>query len=271
MFTRHFCIRHFQIIRSAGLAITCLLSAQALLAQEHSYAPADIQAGQGVYQANCLGCHGNDGDAVDGADLSTGRFRYASSDEDLIRVIRTGIPDTPMPTHDRLSTRELRTVVAFLRSLPSGGGLEQDDRDIAIGNADRGEELFFGSAQCSLCHGVNGGGSRLSPDLAGIGVQRTAGSLQDSILVANAEVRAGNRFYRIVDLDGNETTGLLLNQSTHSVQMMNEDEKLVSFKTEDLSEHGFVGSPMPSYQDLLSSDQVADLVAYMLTLTGDTQ
>jgi mono/diheme cytochrome c family protein len=49
-------------------------------AQEHSYAPSDIENGRGLYQANCLGCHGNNGEAVEGANLATGRFRRASSD-----------------------------------------------------------------------------------------------------------------------------------------------------------------------------------------------
>lgn len=261
--------------RSLNLMFTvlvglCLLPA-AGLAQQHSYAPADIQAGQGVYLANCQGCHGDQGDGVDGANLGTGRFRRASSDEDLIRLIRTGIPGTPMPPHERLSMGELRTVVAFLRALPAGAGIEQDDRDIIIGDAARGRNLFHDAAQCYMCHGVNGGGSRLSPDLGSIGAQRSPGSLQDSILYPNAEVRAGDRSFRVVDMDGNETFGLLLNQDTHSVQMMNSEERLVAFNKRDLAEYGFTDSPMPSYLDLLRPDQVADIVAYMLSLKGVEQ
>ena len=258
----------FRVHHILALALSGLCAAAA--AQEHSYAPADIQAGMGLYQANCLGCHGERGDAVNGADLSTGRFRYASSDEDLVRVIRSGIPNTPMPPHDRLSVGEVRSVVAFLRSLPAGGGVQLDQREVAIGDAARGRELFFGRAECGSCHGVDGNGSRLSPDLAAIGAQRSPASLEDSILSPNADVRAGSRFYRVVDGAGRASIGRLLNQDTHSVQLMNEDEMLVSFLKADLSEHGFIGSPMPSYADILSDAQVADLVAYMLTLKGDS-
>lgn len=260
--------------RSFGLfllsACAALALPGALLAQEHSYAPADIEAGMGLYQANCLGCHGDKGDAVQGANLSSGRFRRASTDDDLVSLIRTGIPNTPMPPHDRLSAGEVRMIVAFLRALPSGGGVQSDTRDVAIGDAARGESLFYGSGQCNTCHGVNGGGSRLSPDLGNIGAQRSPASLEESLVAPNAEVRAGDRFYRVVDKQGRASAGRLLNQDTHSVQLLDEDENLVSFMKDDLAEHRFIGSPMPSYQDVLSPAQIADLVAYMLTLRGES-
>lgn len=252
-----------------GAVVAGCLVGSGSIAQEHSYAPADIEAGRGYYQANCLGCHGNNGDAVNGADLSKGQFRHAGTDEELIGVIRNGIPETPMPSHTQLSTETIRSIVAFLRALPTGGGIVSDERDIAIGNAGRGESLFFGSAECSTCHGVNGGGSRLSPDLGDIGARRSAGELQDSMLDANAQVRAGQRFYRVLTRDGREVNGLLLNRSTHSVQLLDENERLVSFSKDELQEYGFTVSPMPSYRDVLSSEQVADLVAYMISLKAE--
>jgi putative heme-binding domain-containing protein len=255
------------LISILGLSML-LMSSLGLRAQEHSYAPADIENGRGLYQANCLGCHGDDGDAVAGADLSTGRFRYASTDEDLIRLIRAGIPNTPMPPHQAMSVGELRTVVAFLRALPTGGGRSLlDDREVLIGNAARGELIFNGNSQCSTCHGINGGGMLLSPDLAGIGAQRSPGSLEQSILQPDAEIRSGSRFYQLVDEAGVQVTGKLLNQDTHSVQLMNEEQKLVAYSKSEISDYGFIGSPMPSYLDILSPDEVADVVAYMLSLT----
>jgi putative heme-binding domain-containing protein len=258
------------LINPAALVLCWLLAAiPAALAQEHSYAPADIEAGEGLYRANCLGCHGDNADAVEGANLSTGRFRRGSSDEDLIRVIRAGIPNTLMPMHATLTVGQTRTIVAFLRSLPAGGGASlRDTREVRIGDASRGRELFYGSAQCATCHGVNGGGSLLSPDLGNIGSQRSPASLETSILEPNAEVRAGDRFFRVVTRDGQEQIGKLLNQDTHSVQMLTAEERLQAWFKRELLEYGFTASPMPSYQDLLSQDQVADLVAYLISLRG---
>ncbi|MDT8399204.1 MAG: c-type cytochrome [Pseudomonadales bacterium] len=258
-----------KLLTVMGMAVL-LLGGRELAAQEHSYAPADIEAGQGVYQANCLGCHGDKGDAVEGANLSTGRFRRGSTDEDLIRVIRTGIPNTLMPPHTTLSTGQIRTAVAFLRTLPTRAGVSlADEREVRVGNAARGRTLFEGRAQCSSCHGVNSGGALLSPDLGSIGAQRSPGALELSLLEPNAEVRAGDRFFEVSIAGGATVSGKLLNQDTHSVQLLNNEEKLVSYFKSELDSYGFIASPMPSYRDLLTADQVADLVAYMLTLRGE--
>src|SRR3990170_133746 len=99
-------IRKLLLGSAAALA---LASAGGVRAQEHSYAPSDIENGRGLYQANCLGCHGNNGDAVEGANLASGRFRRASSDEDLIALIRTGIPDTLMIARPQFTYGELRS------------------------------------------------------------------------------------------------------------------------------------------------------------------
>ena len=136
-----FSIFLIRCIPCAMILLPCGLSAQ-----EHSYAPSDIENGRGLYQANCLGCHGNNADAVEGANLSTGRFRRASSDEDLIRLIREGIPNTLMIPKTNLSYGDTRAIVAFLRALPGGGALVADDREVRIGDASRGEALFFFTA-----------------------------------------------------------------------------------------------------------------------------
>lgn len=260
-----------QILGAVLVAGGWWLAAGSLSAQEHSYAPSDIENGRGLYQANCLGCHGDDGDAVEGADLSTGRFRRASADEDLIRLIREGIPNTLMIPKTNLSYGDTRAIVAFLRALPSGGALVADDREVAIGDPARGEALFFSEqTQCSVCHGVYGGGNLLSPDLGNIGATRTPASLEDAIIDPLAEVRAGQRFYQVTNRQGQRTNGLLLNQDTHSVQLLKEGEQLAAFQKDDLESHGFIPSPMPSYLDVLSPAEVADLVAYMISLKETT-
>lgn len=262
-----------KILRHLWSFIPCsllLLPCSFLWAQEHSYAPSDIENGRGLYQANCLGCHGDDGDQVEGVRFTSGRFRRASSDEDLIRLIREGIPNTLMIPKTNLSYGDTRAIVAFVRSLPTGGGMARDDREVRIGDAARGEALFFSNETlCSECHGVNGGGNLVSPDLGNIGAIRTPGALEEAILEPLAEVRAGQRMYQVTDLEGRVTVGLLLNQDTHSVQLLTEDQRLRAYMKQDLGSHGFIPSPMPSYLDVLSDDEVADLVAYMISLKGE--
>jgi putative heme-binding domain-containing protein len=134
---------------------------------------------------------------------------------------------------------------------------------------DRGKALFEGGAACLSCHRVRAAGSRLGPDLSNIGQLRRAVELEQSVLDPDAEILGGNRFYRVVTRDGVTTTGRLLNLDTFTVQMIDSKEQLRSFVKSDLREHGFVEkSPMPSYKDKLSTQELADLVSYLVSLKG---
>ena len=53
------------------------------------------------------------------------------------------------------------------------------------------------------------------------------------------------------------------------MQILDSKERLVSLQRSDLRESGFVNeSPMPSYRGKLSTQELADVVAYLLSLKG---
>lgn len=243
-------------------ACALILFAGGLYAQ-HSYTPADVEDGGRLFRGNCVGCHGSDGDLVPGIDLGHGKFQRAASDDDLVKIIRTGIPGTPMPPGN-YTDFQASTIVAYLRSLASTG------RGSGIaGDPARGQVLFAGKGACTTCHRIGTTGSRVGPDLTDIGSLRKPGALEASILNPNAEILAQNRYYRVVTKDGDIVTGRLLNRDTFSVQLLDSKEQIRSFEISNLREHGFLDkSPMPSYKDKLSPQEVADLVSYLGTLKG---
>ena len=108
----------------------------------------------------------------------------------------------------------------------------------------------------------------MGPDLSRIGRQRRAGDLLASLLDPQTEVRADNRFYRVVTDAGEEVTGRLLNHDTYTVQLLDLEQQLRSFAKAELREHGFAESPMPSYRDTFSEQELADLVSYLSSLLG---
>ncbi len=53
------------------------------------------------------------------------------------------------------------------------------------------------------------------------------------------------------------------------MQILDSKERLVSLQRSDLRESGFIDdSPMPSYRGKLSSQELADVVAYLGSLKG---
>ena len=109
----------------------------------------------------------------------------------------------------------------------------------------------------------------MAPDLRDIGTIRTAADLQTSILNPSAAMVPINRPVRAVTRDGKTINGRRLNEDTFTVQLMDDRGALVSLVKADLREYiVLTQSPMPAYEKKLNSDEVADLVAYLLSLKG---
>jgi putative heme-binding domain-containing protein len=235
----------------------------ALFAQHET--AADIQDGGRVFQNTCANCHGPDGDGVAGIDLGRGQFRRPMTDQDLVQIIRNGIAGTPMPASN-FSEEQASHVVAYLRSEAASKRSTSSNGDVA-----RGHALFDGKGTCATCHRVGAAGSRLGPDLTEIGQRRRAAELETSLVDPDAEVLGNNRFYRAVLKDGTTVTGRLLNLDTFSVQLLDSKEQLRSFVKSDLREHGFVEkSPMPTFKDKLTAQEIADVVSYLVSLKAKT-
>jgi putative heme-binding domain-containing protein len=248
-----------------ALAVVCVVGAgvwRPAAAQDHAgrYDRLAIEAGLRVYGTLCSQCHGPNGDMVSGIDLRRGLFRRASSDEDLARAIRTGSPAAGMPPFD-LQASELAGIVAYIRA-----GFDAT-ATVTVGDAARGRRLFDGAGACGTCHRVNGRGPRVAPDLTDVGLARTPAAIQRSLMDPTSAMLPINRPVRLVMLDGRVTTGRRLNEDTHSVQLVDDQERLRSIpKSEIRTMVVETASPMPSYAGRLTDAEIADLVAYLLTL-----
>jgi len=245
------------------------VGAAAAAAQEHSYTQADVENGARLYQASCAGCHGPNGDMVPGIELQRGQFRRATTDSEVVQIIRAGIPGTTMPPTSFTDT-QAATIVAFLRTAaPSAASGRGGAVSVARGDAARGRAIFESKGQCATCHRVNGTGPRVAPDLSEIGTIRVATELQQKLIDPNANVRPGNRYVEVVTKSGSKITGRLLNQDTFTVQLIDSSERLVSLPRTELRDVSFVKtSPMPSARGTLSTEEIGDVVAYLVTLKG---
>ena len=244
----------------AALALVCTCAGVAG-AQDHE--PADIAHGARLYAAQCSTCHGVTGDAIAGIDLRRGKFRNATTDQELTRVIANGIPGTGMLAF-KFDASEMAGIIAYLRNMNTF-----DAGSVKVGEAGRGRVVFDGKGGCTRCHRVGTQGARVAPDLSDIGAVRSAGSLQRSLVDPSSQMMPINRPVRVVTRDGTVINGRRLNEDTYTVQILDERERLLSLTKADLREYTILKtSLMPSFKDTLSATELADLLAYLLSLKG---
>jgi putative heme-binding domain-containing protein len=151
---------------------------------------------------------------------------------------------------------------ALFAQAPGGNALSSG----LTGDAVRGQSIYEGKGNCATCHRIKGVGARTGPDLTEIGARRPP-QLETKLLTPDAEINAANRPFRVTLKNGTVVNGRLLNEDTFTVQLLDDKENLRSFIKSDLRDFVFVEkSPMPSYKDKLSSQEIADVVAYLGTL-----
>ena len=96
----------------------------------------ELQAGRGTYEKYCSQCHGDKGDGQGPAaahlqprprDFTSGKFKLRTTasgalptDDDIRRVIRSGMPYTTMPAWPRLTDDEVTGLVQYLKSFYPG-------------------------------------------------------------------------------------------------------------------------------------------------------
>jgi putative heme-binding domain-containing protein len=236
---------------------------QGLQLHPGEYSPADIQYGSRLFAEQCITCHGANGDAVAGVNLRTGNLRRASNDADLARIITNGIAGTAMPPH-KFSPPEVVALVAYVRNMR-----DFDSRSVKLGDAGRGRAVFEGKGECVNCHRVAGKGKRLAPDLTSIGNLRSAGVLERTLIDPASTLLPYNRSVRAVTNDGKIIHGRRLNEDTDTIQLIDDQERLMSLDKADLLEYTVLKtSEMPSYKTRLSEQELGDVLAYLVTLKG---
>src|SRR5438094_10423943 len=96
--------------------LACVLASLALpLLAQNDYTESEIETGKAQYAINCVRCHGPDGDNITNADIGHGEFRRATTDAELVNLIREGISGTRMVAFPNINEQNGQTIVAYLR------------------------------------------------------------------------------------------------------------------------------------------------------------
>ena len=232
-----------------------------MLGHPEDYARVDIEHGARLYAENCDRCHGANGNGVAGVDLRSGKFRNATTDQQLRTVMTNGFPTAGMPAF-KLDATDLTGLVAYLRNMNS-----IDRGTLKPGDAAHGQLIVETKGACLSCHRINDKGSRKAPNLTTVGSTHSAGSIERSLVDPSSQMWPIDRPVHIVTKDGKVINGRRLNEDTYTVQVSDEEGRLISLNKADLREFTVsTRSNMPSYKDELTSDELADVVTYLLSL-----
>jgi putative heme-binding domain-containing protein len=231
-------------------------------AQDHQYGAEQIQAGYRLYTGQCQLCHGVGGDGIAGINLARQQFHTVQSDDDIRRMIATGNPQGMPPFS--LGAEELDNLVAFVRS-----GMDQSAIPFNLGDAARGKSVYDAQGGCAACHRVAGQGARIAPDLTDIGFLRRPGQILMALTDPDKATMPINRPVTIVTRDGRTIHGRRYDEDTFSVRLIDARENLVSILKSDIRRYDIIKtSEMPSFRDKLNGGDMADLLAYLVSLRG---
>jgi cytochrome c oxidase cbb3-type subunit III len=261
-----------------------ILAPVALLAadERNPYAndPKAAKAGESEFRINCALCHGLGARGGGrGPDLTRARKKHVHSDAEMFQVISNGIPGTAMPANGTngqgvgMTDAEIWQIITYIRSVEVKAPAKP------IGNGAHGKELFYGDANCSLCHMVEGKGGRVGPELTGVGGSRTREAIIDSVrnpsrrlawglTEATKEFPQEYETVTVVTADGKQIKGIALNEDNFSVQMMDTSEQIYLLEKDKLrSFQKSRESMMPVYKpDVLSDKDLEDIVAYLISV-----
>jgi mono/diheme cytochrome c family protein len=136
---------------------------QSVLAADQA---SQVAHGQELYTANCVECHGKQGEGDIGPALNARKLLKSADDATLFSIIGTGVPGTAMPSWSQVhggpfTDEQISDLVAFIRHWePTATDI---GKPTPTPNPASGAAIF--NSTCYACHGINGQGTNIAPAL----------------------------------------------------------------------------------------------------------
>jgi cytochrome c oxidase cbb3-type subunit 3 len=229
--------------------------------------PAQQNAGARQFAHNCAGCHGADGRGGDKAPaIATMPTVIALSDEQLIKIVHDGTP-AGMPAFPQLNDENLTAVVSYLRTLQ--GKTSAGASSPITGNVENGIALYFGKAQCSDCHMINGKGGFIASDLNAYGKSHSVDAIIKTIVTPDVPLSATSRIVEVRTKSGKQLSGILRSEDNFIIELQMKDGRYHFLDRNSLAEVKYTDHTlMPSdYGTRLSKDELNDIASYLI-VTG---
>lgn len=154
------------VLMIAGLAFYSFSERTRLANAAESFTQERVVRGEQIYTAQCVACHGSNGEGGTGPALNSRQLLKSTQDSVFFSIIRSGVPNTQMPAWSvdyggPLTDEDVRDVVEFMRAWePSAPEIEEA---VYVPDPQHGALLFTNT--CEACHGANGSGADQAPKI----------------------------------------------------------------------------------------------------------
>ena len=198
--------------------------------------------------------------------------------ERLVQLAETGQLEDSMQAALLFTLRtspwkELRQRAARLQ--PDGADAVAEAKQLPVaewlkmsGDAQRGQQLFAGKANCATCHKVGDVGKEVGPALTEIGSKLSRTGMYEAILYPSAAISHNYEAYLALTDAGMAVTGVLISETDETVTLKTDKAVIRELRRAELEAYEKIDiSLMPSdLLKLVTPQEMADLVAYLSEL-----
>lgn len=225
-----------------------------------------LTQGKRTFASTCGGCHGLDGKGGERAPNIADRPNVQRlTDAQISHIIENGVPGTGMPAFRTLTAPQVKSIVAYLRTLQGAGQATRLPGDPA-----RGKIVFFGKAGCSSCHMVAGDGGFIASDLSEYARTHDIDDMRSAIIDPAKSNSGRVRLVTATTRDGDRLVGRVRNEDNFSLQLQTLDGTFHFLSKADVQAVEPNAQPlMPSdYRSTLSAQELNDVIAYLMSAAG---
>jgi cytochrome c oxidase cbb3-type subunit 3 len=255
-------IRQLAVCNFALLAIAVWLCASLSgFAQDRDVQRSSDQGAQ-LYESNCAVCHGGDGSGGKSESIITPNF-ITMPDVDLTKSLHDGTAGG-MPPYASLGDASIAALVRYMRKLQG-----QTDTAAATpvkGDPAAGRTLYFGKAQCSSCHMVQGNGGFMAADLTVYGRGHAPDAIRQAIVTPYKDLAPASRVVEVQTKSGTKLSGVIRHENNFNMDLQTEDGHYHFLARSDLADvHYTDHSLMPhDYGTKLTPAELDNIVSFVI-------
>ena len=244
-----------------------------------TFPPERIQAGKGLFAAQCSFCHGRDAEGGEsGPDLmASALVEQDVHGEKIGVVVRNGRPGKGMPAFPQ-TDEQLAGLVAFIHDQKAkakeGRRRTVDVADLQTGNADAGMRYFNGAGGCAKCHSPSGDFAGIASKLQGLELLRRMLYRGEKLATESGE-EGGSKVgappvtptATVTLPSGQSVTGKLAYRDEFTIALVDDGGWYRSWPASQVKYT--VRNPLEGHIELLgkyTDEEIHDVLAYLQTL-----